>query len=246
MCQERSEDTPAVPQSLKPLALIAVKNAGADGFAIYRVNPGTGLREAVLAWGVPVPESNSGRFATASYPLRGGEGAEAILAFVFQDKAIDDHARAILARISLAIESVWCLTSIPGAYARKAARIGELETELADAKIADRARGLVATAGTSEDAVDIITRHVESVLRPGQLATELVQLAADVEQQIEDRSLANRAKYMLQSQHGMSEDEAHVHLRLVSRQSRKRLSDVARELLGETVPHAATKKTRRI
>jgi AmiR/NasT family two-component response regulator len=32
----------------------------------------------------------------------------------------------------------------------------------------------------------------------------------------------------------MSEDQAHVHLRLVSRKSRKRLRDVARDLLEET------------
>jgi AmiR/NasT family two-component response regulator len=76
---------------------------------------------------------------------------------------------------------------------------------------------------------------VESVLRPGQLATVLGQLTLEIQQEIAERDLANRAKALLQSRYGMSEDQAHVHLRLVSRKSRKRLRDVARDLLQESV-----------
>jgi AmiR/NasT family two-component response regulator len=75
---------------------------------------------------------------------------------------------------------------------------------------------------------------VESVLRPGQLGTVLEQLTEELEQEIAERELTNRAKAVLQSRYGMSEDQAHVHLRLVSRKSRKRLRDVARDLLEET------------
>src|SRR6202041_14627 len=117
-------------------------------------------------------------------------------------------------------------------YARKAARIGELEIELADSKIADRARGMLAGGAPPRDAVDTITRHVESVLRPGQFGTVLHQLTQEFEQEIAERELANRAKAILQSRYGMSEDQAHVHLRLVSRKSRKRLRDVAPALFG--------------
>jgi AmiR/NasT family two-component response regulator len=72
------------------------------------------------------------------------------------------------------------------------------------------------------------------VLRPGQLGTVLAQLFQEIEREIEERELANRAKAVLQTRYGMSEDQAHVHLRLVSRKSRKRLRDVARDLLEET------------
>jgi AmiR/NasT family two-component response regulator len=65
------------------------------------------------------------------------------------------------------------------------------------------------------------------------LGTMIEQLTQDIEQDIAERELANRAKAVLQSRYGMSEDQAHVHLRLVSRKSRKRLSDVARDFLAE-------------
>ena len=92
---------------------------------------------------------------------------------------------------------------------------------------------MLANNAPPRDAVDTIVRHVESVLRPGQLATALGQLTQQVEQEIAERELANRAKAILQSRYGMSEDQAHVHLRLVSRKSRKRLRDVAQDVLRE-------------
>jgi hypothetical protein len=117
-------------------------------------------------------------------------------------------------------------------YARSAARIGELETALADSKIADRARGLLANHVRDTDAIDTIVRHVESVLRPSQLRTALDQRTKEIEQELAEREMAARAKAVLQKRYGMSEDQAHVHLRLVSRQSRKRLRDVARDVLA--------------
>jgi hypothetical protein len=131
------------------------------------------------------------------------------------------------------MDQVWRLSLLEAAYARDAARIGQLETELVDSKIADRARGLLANGDAPHDTVDTIVRHVESVLRPGRLGTVLEQLMEEIEQEIAERELASRAKALLQGRYGMSEDQAHVHLRLVSRKSRKRLRDVARDLLQE-------------
>lgn len=88
-------------------------------------------------------------------------------------------------------------------------------------------------AGRLRDAIGTIVRHVESVLRPGQLRTVLDELTEELEQEIGERELASRAKAVLQSRYGMSEDQAHVHLRLVSRKSRKRLRDVARDVLEQ-------------
>jgi hypothetical protein len=138
-----------------------------------------------------------------------------------------------LERIAAAIEEVWRLSLLPQTHARNAAHIGELEAGLADSKIADRACGLLAAGPPRPESIDTIVRHVESVLRPGQLAAMLGQLVEEIEQEIAERDLANRAKAVLQSRYGMSEDQAHVHLRLVSRKSRKRLRDVARDLLEE-------------
>jgi hypothetical protein len=220
--------------SLEPLALIALKETGAEGFAFYRVASDAEARVLQLAWGTPVPEPGDSGFTVDSFPLRAGEAVTGILAFVFRGNAISPATRAVLERVAGVIEEVWRLSSLPLHYARRAALIGELESGLADSKIADRARGLLATGASSRDAVETIARHVESVLRPGRLGTVLGELTQEMEQEIAERELASRAKAVLQSRYGMSEDQAHVHLRLVSRKSRKRLRDVARDLLEET------------
>jgi hypothetical protein len=218
-------------RSLQPLALLAAQEVGAEGFAMYQVEPRTGARELKFAWGTSIPEPGAAGFAVDLFPLRAGEALTGVLAFAFRCNAIAPATHAILERIAGAMEEVWRLSLLSDSYARDAARIGELETELADSKIADRARGLLANGAPPADAIDTILRHVESVLRPGQLGTALGQLTQEIEQEIEERELASRAKELLQSRYGMSEDQAHVHLRLVSRKSRKRLRDVARAVI---------------
>jgi hypothetical protein len=241
MSQEPGEDSRPLPRSVQPLARIALKEAGAHGCAIYQVDPKTDLRELKFADGVPVPESGAAvprsgdaGLTVTSFPLHAGEEVTGVLTFVFRGAAVSPDARSVLERIAAAIEEVWRLSLLPQTYARNAARIGELEAELADSKIADRACGLLAAGPPPREAIDTIARHVESVLRPGQLAAVLGQLAVEIEREIAERDLTNRAKAVLQSRYGMSEDQAHVHLRLVSRKSRKRLRDVARDLLEET------------
>jgi hypothetical protein len=215
------------------LAQIAVNDAAAAGYAIYQVDLATGQRELKLAWGTPVPESSGCGFVADSYALQPGETVTGVLTFVFRGSAIAPATRAMLQKIARAIEAVWRLTLLPSDYARHAARIGEMETELADSKIAERARGMLANGAPPPDALDTIVRHVETVLRPGQLQTVIEQVGQQVEQEIAQRELAKRAKALLQTRYGMSEEQAHVHLRLVSRKSRKRLQDVARDLLEE-------------
>jgi hypothetical protein len=222
-----------LPRSVQALAQIALADAGADGYAIYQVDPITELRELKFTSGVPVPESGESGFTVDSFPLRVGESVSGILTFVFRRSAVTRTTRAGLERVAGAIEGVWRLALVPDIYSRNAARVGQLESELADAKIADRACGMLARGVPPRDAIDTIVRHVESVLRPGQLGTVLAQLSQEIEQEIAERELTSRAKALLQDRYGMSEDQAHVHLRLVSRKSRKRLHDVARDFLDE-------------
>ncbi len=231
---ELRQDTRSLPRSLQPLAQIALKEAEADGYAIYQIDLATGRREVQFAWGAAVPESPQTGLTLTSFSLRAGGEVTGVITFAFRG-AISSRARSVLERIAGAIEEVWRLSVVPQTYARNAARIGELEAELADSKIADRACGLIADGSPPPDAVDTMVRHVESVLRPGQLAGVLGQLTEEIEQEIAERDLTNRAKALLQSRYGMSEDQAHVHLRVVSRKSRKRLRDVARDLLEESV-----------
>jgi len=226
------------PRSLHPLALLASREAGADGYAIHQMDPAGGRREVKFAWGAAVPEDAKKGFSVISFPLRAGDEATGVLLFVFRGAAVSPGAQSLLQRIASAIEEVWRLSLLPQTYARNAARVGELEAELADSKIADRACGLLAAGPPAPEAIDTILRHVESVLRPGRPATVLGELAEEIEREIAERDLATRAKALLQRRYGMSEDQAHVHLRLVSRKSRKRLRDVARDLLEESVSNA--------
>src|SRR5579859_2184254 len=180
----------------------------------------------MFACGISVTEASQQGFTVGSFALRVGDSVTGLLMFFFRGSSIPPATRATLERMAGIMETVWHLSLVSAAYARAAARIGELETELADSKIADRARGLLANGALPSDAVDTIAQHVESVLRPGPLRTVLGQLNQEIEQEIAERELASRAKAILQSRYGMSEDQAHVHLRLVSRKSRKRLRDV--------------------
>jgi len=221
-----------LPRSLYPLTMLAAREAGAAGFAIHQIDP-AGRREVKLDWGLPPPEGGETGLTVTSFPLHAGDQATGILTFVFRGAVIPAGAQSRLERIAAVVEGVWRLPLAPASYARDAARIGELESELADSKIADRARGLLANEAPPGDAIDTMVRHVESVLRPGQLRTVLAQLTEEIEQEISERELANQAKAILQSRYGMSEDQAHVHLRLVSRKSRKRLRDVARDVIQE-------------
>jgi hypothetical protein len=225
-----SED---LPRSLHPLAMLAAREAGAVGFAIHSFDPPDGRRRVHLEWGVAASEPVEKGFTTAAFPLRSGDDVTGVLTFVFRGACISPRAQAVSERIAAVIEEVWRLSRRPSVYARDAARAGELESALADSKIADRAHGLLANGAPSGDAVDTIARHVESVLRHSEFTALLRQFTQDIERETAERELATRAKAVLQNRYGMSEDQAHSHLRLVSRKSRKPLREVARDVLEE-------------
>lgn len=223
-----------LPNSLQPLAQIAVRYVGAEGYAIYEINPQTGLRELRCSEGASAPGPTDYTRVADCYPLLIDDSVSGLLTFVFPGRAAAHDARRVLERIARTIESVWRASLVPDAYAQKAAQAGRLEADLADAKIADRAQGILSNPTISDGAVDTILRHVENILRPGQLATALMQITSELERQVSERAMATRAKEVLQARYGMSEDQAHAHLRSVSRQSRRRVIEVARDVLEKT------------
>lgn len=121
-----------LPQSIYPLAVLAAREAGADGFAIYRI-AGGGWRELKLSWGALAPE-------TAEFPLRVAEDVAGLLTFIFCGGVISPGARSLLEQIAEVIEDIWRLAALPASHAREAARIAQMEAALTDSKIADRAR----------------------------------------------------------------------------------------------------------
>ena len=234
-------------QSLQPLALLALREAGGEGYAICDVDQVSGRQTLKFSYGVPVPDSESNSktetFSVAAFPLRVDGAVTGTLSFVFRGGAISPEVRALLERVAGPVEAVWQFAQMPKAYAALAARIGELEAELADSKIADRARGLLGTVSQTQGSLDIVERHVEGVLRSSQLMKLLEEVSRELEEKIAERKLVTQAKAVLQGLHGMSEEQAHLQLQTISRKTRKPIKDVAQELI-ETGPdsHPAARK----
>jgi AmiR/NasT family two-component response regulator len=61
----------------------------------------------------------------------------------------------------------------------------------------------------------------------------LEQRLPELEEEIAERKLTTQAKVVLQSAYSMSEEQAHLHLRTISRRSRKPLREIAREVIEE-------------
>ena len=224
----------APPQSVHTLAALAAREAGADGYAIYLGNSedgytrlggeGAAITDADLA---PKP-CNS----VVAFPLRALGAGSAVLAFLFRSRACTATSKSRLCRMSAAIEQVWRMAGVAADLAGVAARIGELEAQLADSKIASRTRGYLENRGDSQhDIVEAVTRHVQNVLRPFESNALFEKRRKELESELEERELAERAKAILRESSGLSEDAAHLHLRMVSRKTRRPLREVALDVL---------------
>jgi AmiR/NasT family two-component response regulator len=89
----------------------------------------------------------------------------------------------------------------------------------------------MANGAAGSDAVEDIVRHVESVLEGRQFGAVLEQLLPDMEERVQERKAVARAKELLQGFQGMTEEQAYMHLRYRSRVTRRRLGEVALEII---------------
>jgi response regulator NasT len=234
-----SEGSKSMIRSLSSLALLAMQESAADGYALFELDDTGEHFVQRHATGVPLPvpdNRNVGRglvrqdtVSIASYPLRLEGSVNKVLAFVFRDTVISDRRIAIVERMAKVIETV---QTLPHRTSRLAARITSLEAELMDEKIAERVGGLLEDP-LDPDVVDTVIRHVESVKRSRHFTTLLERFLPTIEDQVLERKLIGQAKGLLQRRHGMSEQQAYVHLRETSRTSRKRLRDVALDLIEQ-------------
>ena len=137
----------------------------------------------------------------------------------------------LLERTTRIIELLLGLFRAVDEQTRLAARIGELEADLADEKIADRVTGLMDVSDQNGEAIETIERHVGKVLGSRSFGQILDNARRELEDRVAERSLTAQAKAVLQAEHGMSEQQAYLHLRVTSRQSRQRIGDVAQNIL---------------
>ena len=145
--------------------------------------------------------------------------------------AARETTAAVLTRFHAVADAIRRREQAIKTYAQQAARIGEMEAELIDAKIAARVSGLMADGARNGDAIGTVEDHLAGVLRPSQFGTMLEQRLKELEEEIAERKLTAQAKAVLQNVYGMSEEQAHLHLRTISRKSRRALKEVARELI---------------
>lgn len=224
--QQRKAKPKPFQNSLSALAQMAVVGTGAEGYALFRKTT-DGKMIRFDSGGADIAEGAiaSGGSGVVAYTL----GADGVLAFSFQESK-SRQVRPELDSLAASIEAVWNAAQAAGRYSELASEVADLETRLMDSKIADRVRGYLCNR-VEPSSVDAIARHVEGVLRPASTGRVLEQLTRDLEEEVEERRLTNRAKAILQSVHGMSEEQAHAHLRQISRKTRRKLKDVAVDLI---------------
>lgn len=232
--------TPPDPtwQSIHSLAEFAMHASGADGYAFYELDNAGELSVRDFAgllvgdptnWhGTEGPIFRDG-ITVSSWSLCGEDDVSGLIVFAFIGHAIDRERTTVLDRLARVIEAVYRL---PRSTARLATKINSLDAELAGIKISERTLGLLANGAPSSETVEIVIRHVERVLQGCLLGTALEQLLADLEERIAERRLVVQAKQVLQRRHGISEEQAYLQLRNQSRATRKRLRDVAQELIA--------------
>lgn len=223
-------------ESLQPLASLAMREAGADGYALFQHDAEARLT-CITAGGVHMAPQNlagSADLAVASFPLHSRDAVTGVLAFGFTSRVIPITVKRQLGRIAAAIERVWQLSDAAEDLMRVAARVAELETEVADSKIATRTRGFLQSPAGDRDVVETVARQVETLLGRFESADLMEQRARLLEGELEERALTARAKAILQKAEGLSEEEAHMRLRLMSRKTRRPVRDVALELIGQS------------
>jgi AmiR/NasT family two-component response regulator len=150
---------------------------------------------------------------------------------VFRSATIHEEAVKCLQRLIQVLEGVLALALLPKTYAALAAQTAELEAQLAMAKIRDRARGLIRSQ--LRGASDTLTEFSRTALRRTETAAILERLAVERREEVQERSLTAQAKAVLESVYGMSEEQAHHHLRVVSRKNRRPMKEIALELIGQ-------------
>jgi len=227
-------ETKAFRNSLETLAQIALRETGAQGYAFFERSSDSGSLILLAGGGAVIPQvaPPTRTRALVEYPLRTNETINASVAFAFGKESEAEQSRPHLDRIAATVQTIWAAAAAAERYSDLIDRVADLETRLMDSKIADRARGLLTNRADSDPAT-VLARHVDGVLRPTPTRRMLEQILSELEQEVEERQLAARAKQILQTLHGISEEQAHAQLRLVSRKSRKRLKDVAQQVIRE-------------
>ncbi|HWB84231.1 MAG TPA: ANTAR domain-containing protein [Bryobacteraceae bacterium] len=216
--------------SLSALALMGTRWASVDGYAFFEKS-GNGLFRRLTSCGLPIPDDLLDR-NIVQYPLPANTLTEGVVAFAIPVPPKCPDFRERLDQVAEMIRLVWGATESIDRGSELVDRVRNLEAQLLDAKIADRVRGLLENREDS-DFVTVIAQHVQRVLRPPDSRRILEKALADLEEELAERHTTALAKTILRSKTSMTEGQAHAYLRTLSRRSRRRLKDVAMEIIEQ-------------
>jgi len=232
------EETKTPGRSLGALAELAMRQTNAAGYAIYEWRRDRGEFAVASSQGVQRPairqlcDMGIATDGVTSFGLWSADALIGVVVFAFDLVELDVETHETLQRAARIIEQLLVQFRVQELQLQVAARIGQMEAQLADEKIADRVSGLLEHEAVNGNALEMMERHVHSVLSARNLDRVLDELLRDLEQRTEERGLLAQAKTLLQ-QKGLSEVEAHAQLRMVSRRNRTRVGEVARQVIQE-------------
>jgi AmiR/NasT family two-component response regulator len=216
-------------KSVAVIADLAVRHTGAQGYALYGPQPD--LAEPAIAWGSLASASRG------DYRLRADDRPAGTLVFVFAADSDLARHREALGRIVKLVESLLGLFHNRKAQLRIATRISALEADLAVAKVLERANGLL-NAEPGTDLIEALDRHLQKVLASCEFQQELESRLGNLERRMAERGSTVRAKSLLQSRLGLSEQQAYGYLRVASRRRRKKMGEIALDILAGREPLA--------
>jgi hypothetical protein len=169
-------------------------------------------------------------------PLIEGEHLVGLLNFGWRSETtLTERQRRAGDDIAASITSVLLRSRQASLTIHLANRINLLHAELADGKITDRARGILRETSTRCDPGGLMRQHVNRVLDGADILERLRHEVSKLELEVENRRVISKAKQVLQQTHHLSEEQAYLHLRNASRKSRRRLLDIAGEVIGRNV-----------
>jgi ANTAR domain len=221
-----------------PLALLVMRETNADGYVLCRFENSGGCPIRLCGCGLAVPPCQQEGLSVARVPLLVQNREVGSLAFVFRAATVPENASRPIEHLARMLESIWSLFAPSDRAVDLVTRISRRQAELADLKIAERA--LAFLKQPEPGAAETMALHVECVLRTRRFEALLDQFAGDLEDQIEERKVIAQAKDLLQTKQGLTEEEAYAQLRLSSRRSRRRIFEVAHQVIHE---HYGTQST---
>lgn len=105
-----------------------------------------------------------------------------------------------------------------------------LQSQLADCKIAERLEGMATPETDGPVSAGTIRDHILRVLDGADPAGDLLERLEKLQSELDGREVIARAKAILQTKRGMTEQQAYLHLQRTSRRRRQPLAAIAQEI----------------